>query len=310
MLFGEAEKEEEGNTYRYTEKVYTRGEQSIAVTGLPTGVKANYENEKLTEVGETTATATFYIEENSDLYKNYDKVSPATMSAKLIITKAQLNNTDYTVTLTQGDSEVSANTYAYNGEAKTPTVVLKDKNNNTLAEGTDFTVGYTGNIGADEQGTIPTVTITGMGNYDAESNIVEHFVIKKAETSLESKVISTSEKISEAERINKVESSETNLTIQNILTPAVNEEVEGTYTYELVDSDGNEKDIGILSIDEEGKVTLNNKVGRQYIKTTFTTNNPNFAGTSTIFALQVIDKTAPTFELSGVENITLELDET
>ena len=63
--------------------------------------------------------------------------------------------------------------YTYDGNAKTPTVTVKD-GEATLVENTDYTLAYTGNTNA---GTA-TVTATGKGNYSGTQTAT--FTIKPA----------------------------------------------------------------------------------------------------------------------------------
>lgn len=81
------------------------------------------------------------------------------------------------VTLKQGSSTVGANTYTYDGNAKTPTAIVKD-GSKTLTAGTDYTITYENNVNA---GTA-TATIVGQGNYTGGP--AKTFTIKKAASAL------------------------------------------------------------------------------------------------------------------------------
>ena len=82
-----------------------------------------------------------------------------------------------TVTLREGSSTVNANTYTYDGNAKTPTAIVKD-GSKTLTAGTDYTITYENNVNA---GTA-TATIVGQGNYTGGP--AKTFTIKKAASAL------------------------------------------------------------------------------------------------------------------------------
>lgn len=68
---------------------------------------------------------------------------------------------------------LNADSYVYNGTAKTPSVTVKD-GTNTLKSGTDYTVTYADNTNA---GTA-RVTVTGRGNYTG--TVTKNFTIQKA----------------------------------------------------------------------------------------------------------------------------------
>ena len=80
---------------------------------------------------------------------------------------------DASVTLKQGSSTVGANTYTYDGNAKTPTAIVKD-GTKTLVAGTDYIINYENNTDA---GTA-TATIVGQGNYTGGPS--KNFTINKA----------------------------------------------------------------------------------------------------------------------------------
>lgn len=69
---------------------------------------------------------------------------------------------------------LNADSYVYNGTAKTPSVTVKD-GTDTLKSGTDYTVTYANNTNA---GTA-RVTVTGRGNYTG--TVTKNFTIQKAD---------------------------------------------------------------------------------------------------------------------------------
>ncbi len=85
------------------------------------------------------------------------------------------------ITLTENGKAVENDTYTYDGNAKTPTVTVKNSSGTLLVEGNDndYTVSYENNT---EAGTA-TVTVTGMGNYDGEVSVSKDFKINKADLS-------------------------------------------------------------------------------------------------------------------------------
>ena len=76
---------------------------------------------------------------------------------------------------------LSETSYTYDGQAKEPTVTVKD-GETTLVLNTDYTVSYSNNINAATASATnaPTVTITGKGNYDSNTTATKTFTISKA----------------------------------------------------------------------------------------------------------------------------------
>jgi ubiquitin len=76
-------------------------------------------------------------------------------------------------------ASLSAQSYTYNGSAKTPTVTVKDANSKTLTKGTDFSVKYaTGRTNVGKY----AVTVTMKGNYTGTKTL--YFKINPAKTSI------------------------------------------------------------------------------------------------------------------------------
>ena len=76
---------------------------------------------------------------------------------------------------------------AYTGEAITPTITVKD-GEKTLTKDTDYTVSYNGdntNVTPEGSETLPSVIITGTGNYDPTTTKSATFRIKKANATIE-----------------------------------------------------------------------------------------------------------------------------
>lgn len=91
-----------------------------------------------------------------------------------------------TVIPTASTAELSADSYTYDGKAKTPSVTVKDSTGKTLVKNTDYTVNYASgckNVGAYK------VTIEFKGNYT--STIVKTFKINPKNTKI-SKIIAKS----------------------------------------------------------------------------------------------------------------------
>ncbi len=84
-----------------------------------------------------------------------DENSVVTMKIKIVAPVKGLEAID--------SFKLSKTTYTYNGDAKKPSVTIKDKNGTTLVKDTDYTVKYAS--GRKSVGTYK-VTITGIGNYD------------------------------------------------------------------------------------------------------------------------------------------------
>lgn len=82
--------------------------------------------------------------------------------------------TDITVIPKISTMTLSVTNYTYNGNAKKPTVTLKDSEGKTLKSGTDYTVTYKNNINA---GTA-SVTVTAKGDY--KGTMTKNFTISKA----------------------------------------------------------------------------------------------------------------------------------
>ncbi|MCD7894782.1 MAG: hypothetical protein LUG60_13930 [Erysipelotrichaceae bacterium] len=120
-----------------------------------TSTSADWSTEKPTRTD--LGTTTVYYRITKDNYETYSS------SSTIKITK---DITNFNATLSQSS-------YTYDGNAKKPTVTLKD-GSTTLTKDTDYTVSYTNNINA---GTA-TVTITGKGKYSG--TITKTFTIKKA----------------------------------------------------------------------------------------------------------------------------------
>ena len=95
------------------------------------------------------------------------------LSESIMLTNDMLPKID----ITKCTITLSQTSYTYDGEAKKPSVTVKD-GNTTLTAGTDYTVSYKKNTNA---GTA-TVTVTGMGN--CYGTINSEFTIKRASAGL------------------------------------------------------------------------------------------------------------------------------
>jgi len=133
---------------------------SIAVSGLPSGVKVTYTNNGKINVGTYQVTASFTGD-----YAHYNVIPNKT--AILTITNKSVVNT-----VVSGIKDKT-----YTGKKLTQALVIKD-GNITLKEGVDYSVSYSSNkkIGT------ATITITGKGNYAGA--ITRTFKINPKGTSL------------------------------------------------------------------------------------------------------------------------------
>lgn len=144
-----------------------RGETAaITVTGAQgalsyssdnTAVVSVDKNGQITAKGPGTASITVSAKETSD-YQS------ASVQLKITVAKIELNTCEITL---------EKNKYTYSGSAKTPAVTIQD-GENTLVEGTDYTVSYKNNTNT---GTAKAV-ITGAGNYTG--TVEKTFSIVKA----------------------------------------------------------------------------------------------------------------------------------
>ena len=78
--------------------------------------------------------------------------------------------------LTEANVTLGTTEYTYSGSAKTPSVTVK-VGNTTLVNNTDYTFQYVNNINAGSSESVPTVVVTGIGNYAGTVNKV--FTINK-----------------------------------------------------------------------------------------------------------------------------------
>lgn len=119
-----------------------------------------------------TNAGTYYIR-----YEVIDNSTNFVASSQILTIKIapkDISNSDVTKNLTGIPSEG----YIYNGLAHEPGVEIKF-NNMVLASLNDYVISYSNNFDADEDGTRPTLTITGKNNYTGTANL--NFVIHKAE---------------------------------------------------------------------------------------------------------------------------------
>ena len=96
-------------------------------------------------------------------------VNSQSFDIPITVTEAPVKKDD----LATAAIKVSPDSYTYDGNAKTPAVIVSF-NGKTLTEGTDYTAAFSGNTDA---GTA-VVTITGTGNYTGTASVT--FTIKKA----------------------------------------------------------------------------------------------------------------------------------
>ncbi|MCI8384804.1 MAG: hypothetical protein HFJ33_08165, partial [Clostridia bacterium] len=90
VIFRSATEEYDGRTW-----------YSVIVQGKPNGIKVEYTDNEAINAGTYNAVATFTIDENSELFMNYDVVSPATMEATLTINKKQPSKSELDVVPTK-----------------------------------------------------------------------------------------------------------------------------------------------------------------------------------------------------------------
>ena len=159
------------------------------------------------------------------------------------------------------EASLSESEYTYDGTAKTPTVIIKDKAKNyELVLDTDFTVKYDNNVNAGKA----TVTVTGKGRY--KDTLTLEFTINKATPTLSA--VDTSVK--------------------------VNEEVEVTYTYigegkVTISSTGTDIMLAELINEENKTIKITGiKAGSAEITISSTATN-NYVAASTKITVTVTD---------------------
>ncbi len=159
------------------------------------------------------------------------------------------------------EASLSETEYTYDGTAKTPTVIIKDKAKNyDLVLDTDFTVKYDNNVNAGKA----TVTITGKGRY--KDTLTLEFTINKATPTLSA--VDTSVK--------------------------VNEEVEVTYTYigegkVTISSTGTDIMLAELINEENKTIKITGIKAGSAVVTIDTEESDNYIATSTSFVVTVSD---------------------
>ena len=148
--------------------VIVKDEQTLSLTSLPSQTYGNtYTLPSQTDQGLTLT----WTVESSTVATISGNVLTATGVGTTTVTATQVGNNSYlpftnTYTLTVNAKNISDLTISdiadvtYNGAEQTPAVTVID-GNNTLTNGTDYTVSYSNNINV---GTA-TVTVTGKGNY-------------------------------------------------------------------------------------------------------------------------------------------------
>ncbi len=127
----------------------------------------NCTGEKLTDA--PINAGNYSVKAISDGNKNYNSGSTCALHT---INKKSGN--DFGVTLDN-------TTFTYTGEENKPGVVVKD-GDKVLTPGVDYTVDYINNINASRTGSVPTVVITFIGNYEGETT--ETFIIEKSTPTL------------------------------------------------------------------------------------------------------------------------------
>jgi uncharacterized repeat protein (TIGR02543 family) len=150
------------------------GVSNVTATGLVEGhsisaITLTPSTNQVTTSGTITASNATIKSGTTDVTSNYNIKYT---SGKLTINALNISSADITLDTT---------TYTYDGSTKKPNATVKI-GSTTLVKDTDYTVSYSNNTNANTSDNVPTVTITGKGNYTGTKSVT--FTINKASNTI------------------------------------------------------------------------------------------------------------------------------
>jgi hypothetical protein len=175
----------------------------------------------------------------SDL-ENEKEIESASDNERTIIDKSGNTKEDFSATTVS----LSASTFNYNGQSQKPEVTVKDKDGNTLKEGTDYTIQWpedTTSAGEKE------IVISGIGNYSGTQS-VKYSIIKSGQPSDKTDLSTTTVSLSASTFTYNGESQKPEVTVKDKDGNTLKEGTDYTIQWPEDTTSAGEKEIVISGI--------------------------------------------------------------